>query len=533
MKKRTVWLIVLIIVLLATGGLAYRAMASNRAATTNDVQTASVQLGTLTATLDSAGTARSAQSATINWETSGRVGAITLKQGDPVKAGQELAAIDPTTLPSSVSSAQQNLIDAQQAMDDLLHSQTNIATAQQAVVDAQTTLDDLKASTGQDIGQAQLDLVNAQQALVDAQKNRQKMDYPHTTDQLVIQKAQAEYLLDKQATKDAQKAFDKVSHKKLTDPDRVNALNNLVNAQQKEAKALATYNWYILGYSDADKAQADAEVAAAQSALDKAQANYDTIKSGATPAAVALAEAKLADAQRAYDRVKNGPTQADIAAAQAKIDAAQETLDQAHLLAPFAGTITEVDVSTGDLVDQGQTAFRIDDLSSIYVDLQISEVDIQSLQIGQKVALTFDAIPDKTYNGVVSQIGIVGTVSQGVVNYPVTVRMTDADASVRPGMTAAVSIITNQHANVLMVPNQAVRNLSGQSTVTVLFEGQQISVPVTVGLTNDTMTEVSSDQLRQGDEVVLNVSSTSSSGLQNRSFGGGFGGPGVFFRGGQ
>jgi multidrug efflux pump subunit AcrA (membrane-fusion protein) len=105
---------------------------------------------------------------------------------------------------------------------------------------------------------------------------------------------------------------------------------------------------------------------------------------------------------------------------------------------------------------------------------------------------------------------MVGSVSQGIVNYPVTVRVTDADASILPGMTASVTIITDQVDDALLVPNKAIRTSSGQKSVTVLFEGQQISVPVMVGLTGSSMTEVISDQLREGDVVVLSGSTSSS-----------------------
>ena len=127
-----------------------------------------------------------------------------------------------------------------------------------------------------------------------------------------------------------------------------------------------------------------------------------------------------------------------------------------------------------------------------------------------------------------SAVGAVGAVSQGVVNYPVTVHITDADAELRPGMTAAVSIIVTQHDDVLYVPNRAIRTSGRDRIVTVLYEGEQISVVVTVGLTNDTVSEVSSDQLREGDVVVLTGSTSTSSGANNQNRGnpGGFGGPG-------
>ena len=102
-------------------------------------------------------------------------------------------------------------------------------------------------------------------------------------------------------------------------------------------------------------------------------------------------------------------------------------------------------------------------------------------------------------------MGTIGTSSQGVVNFPVTVQLTGADAQVKPGMSAAVSIDVAKDSNVLLVPNQAVRSLGTQHTVTVLYQGQLIPVSVTVGISNDTMTEITGGQLKEGDAVVQAV----------------------------
>jgi multidrug efflux pump subunit AcrA (membrane-fusion protein) len=145
-------------------------------------------------------------------------------------------------------------------------------------------------------------------------------------------------------------------------------------------------------------------------------------------------------------------------------------------------------------------------------------VDLASLKAGQPATLEFDAIADKVYNGEVTEIGMIGTVSNGVVNYQVTVHITDADEDIRPGMTASVTITVDQAEDVLTVPNKAIRTSGGQQTVTVLFEGQQIILPVTVGLVGDSLSEVASEQLREGDMVVINgtTSSTTSTSDQRR-----------------
>jgi HlyD family secretion protein len=509
-KKKRFLITGILVVALAAGGLYYRARASSQASESDSIQTATVERGSISTTLSSSGNTRSGQSATIVWQTSGKVEDITLQTGDLVQEDQVMATLDPNSLSNDMITAKQTLIDAKQALEDLLNSKLQQAQALQAVEDAQKALDSLQQTAAEDASQAQLVLANAQETLDDAQKTRAAMNYPHSSDKLVIEKAQTEYLLAKDAYKKALSEYKKYEKKKLTNPDRVRALNNLVSAKQTMQTAFATYNWYIQGYTDEDIAQADAELAVAKANLESAQADWDNLKNGSTTAAIELAQATLADAQREYDRVKDGPNQEDIDAAQAAVDAAQASLDHAQLLAPFSGTITEVDISTGDLVSSGDAAFRIDDLASIYIDLEVSEVDLSGLKVGQQATLEFDALPDKQYTGEVTEIGMVGSVSQGVVNFPVTVRVTDADENIRPGMTASVTILTDQADNVLVVPNKAIHTSNGQRTVTVLFEGQQITVPVTVGLVGDSTSEVTSDQLREGDTLVINGTTSTS-----------------------
>ena len=237
---------------------------------------------------------------------------------------------------------------------------------------------------------------------------------------------------------------------------------------------------------------------------------------------LAVAKSQLDDAQRQYDEVKNGIAAQDLAAAQAAVDAAQATVNEINLSAPISGTVTEVDTPAGSIVSSGTVGARIDDLSSYYVDMVVSEVDINKIQLGQPAQLTFVAVPNKTYNGKVTAIGTVGTSTQGVVNFPVTVQITDADSSVKPGMSALVSIQIASDSNVLLVPNQAVHTTGNQQTVTVLYQGQLIPVPVTVGISNNTTTEITGGKLQEGDAVVLN-STTGSQTTSGQSNGGGRG----------
>jgi HlyD family secretion protein len=138
------------------------------------------------------------------------------------------------------------------------------------------------------------------------------------------------------------------------------------------------------------------------------------------------------------------------------------------------------------------------------VDVQVSEVDINNVKLGQPVTLSFDAIQDKPYNGVVSQVAPVGDVVQGVVNFNVTVELTDADENVKPGMTAAVNIVVDQITDTLLVPNRAVRVVDGKQVVYILDNGQLKAVEIVLGASSDSQSAVVSGNLQAGDQIVLN-----------------------------
>jgi len=219
---------------------------------------------------------------------------------------------------------------------------------------------------------------------------------------------------------------------------------------------------------------------------------------------LALAEAKLEDARRAYERLLKGPDSDEVAAARARVAAAEATLNLAKLIAPFDGTVTQASPVIGDQVTPGTVGFRIDDLSSLLVDVQVSEVDINSVAVGQDATLAFDAILGKTYNGKVIEVGQAGDTLQGVVSFTVTVELTDADEQVKPGMTAAVNVIVEEVDGALLVPNRAVRLVDGERVVYILKDGLPERVKITLGASSDTMSVLTSGDLKEGDQIILN-----------------------------
>ena len=218
---------------------------------------------------------------------------------------------------------------------------------------------------------------------------------------------------------------------------------------------------------------------------------------------LALKKAKLDDAQREYDRLTSGNT-AEIAGAQSRVDAAQATLNLARVIAPFPGIVTESHPLPGDQVGAGATAFRLDNLSSLLVDVEVSEVDINTVTLGQPATLSFDAILNRDYHGEVVEVASVGNNVSGVVNFTVTVELTDADEFVKPGMTAAVNIVVKQENNVLLIPNRAVRLVDAERMVYVLVDGQPKPVRVELGSSSGIDSVLIAGDVKEGDPIILN-----------------------------
>jgi len=379
-------------------------------------QFATIGRGNLTATVGATGTVRARQTATLAWQTTGTVGTVKVQIGDPVQAEDVLATLTKASLSQNIILAEAELVSAQQALDDLLNSDTARA-------------------------QAWIALRAAEDAYEKAYDYRNYLNYP-------IRKT------------------------------RVDLVKQVTPYGVVDVPKTKTY-----------------KVAATEEEIDKADADLN------------LKEAQYEDAKRTYERLVDGPNKDDLTAAQARVDAAQATLNLARLTAPFAGTVTEAFPLPGDQVSVGTTAFRLDDLSSLLVDVELSEVDINSVAVGQEVTLSFDAILEKKYEGQVIKVAQAGTVVGGVVNFTVTVELTDADELVKPGMTAAVNIVVQEITDAILVPNRAVRLVDGERVVFVpVAEGKPEKVEILLGSSSDTMSVVIGGDLKEGDQIILNPS---------------------------
>lgn len=488
------------------------------------MQTVELTRGPLTVIIGATGTVRSNQQTKINWQTSGKVGDVLASLGQLVQADETLARLDPNTISQSIIQAQADLINAETALEDLKKPQPlKIAQAETALEQAQESLDTLLSPSESDLAQAELAIITARDAVTEAQKTVDKLDRPRYSTEL-LEQARASYLIAQAEVERMQGLYDNMGGDPETDAGKALALSNLAASKTKRDRALAAVNWYLGNPTDAEVAEKTTELLVAQGKLADALETLEKLKNP-KPTDIELAQAKVNDAQEALDQAKAGPSEDDLAVAQTRVTLAQAALEQSMLTAPFNGTITEISVMTGDMVSPGQTAFRLDDLSKLFVDLDVSEIDIAQIQVGQAVQVTFDAIPEKEYAGVVSSIGLVGTVAQSVVYFPVTVQLTDADAAVKPGMTAVANVIISQVEDVLQLPNRAIQSNEGERFVYVLRNNASEKVVIKVGMVSDTASEVLSDDLKEGDVILLGTpTTTNSSSFGPGSGGGPFGG---------
>lgn len=414
------------------------------------------------------------------WRASQAAAAVESLQTTPAENGELVASIGATGMVRT----QQSVILPWQTTGRVEEIFANVGDE----VNAGDKLAQLaQTSLPQAVITAQAELVNARKALDDLDAG---------ADTAVVNALQAVSTHTK-AVRNAQYQLDNFSVP--TEMQSMTAVEALQVMQVRLDEARAAFE-PVKYYSSGDERREDLK-----EQLDEAQADYDTaIRRLEYEYSLEVAQSNLNQALSDYEKWKNGPDPDEVAALEARIAAAEATLALASIEAPIDGVITLVDTQPGDQVTVGSPAFRVDDLSRLLVDLTISEVDINQIQPGQQVILSFDAVRGKEYHGVVTSVDQVGTLNQGAVEFAVEVELEDADQDVRPGMTAAVNVTVNQLIDVLLVPNRAVRFRDGESVVYVLKDGLPTPIEVELGASSDTSSQVIGGELKEGDLIVLN-----------------------------
>lgn len=197
----------------------------------------------------------------------------------------------------------------------------------------------------------------------------------------------------------------------------------------------------------------------------------------------------------------------------------QDTMNNYTITAPISGTIIEKDAKVGDAVKTGDTLCIVYDLSYLEMSINVDELQISSISVGQQVQITADAVPDKTYVGTVTRVSMKGASNGGTTTYPVSIRIDDTDG-LRPGMNANAEIVVAEANNALVVPNAAVvrgsyvlvtKDSPSAANADTAMEAPEgfVYVPVKTGVSDDDYTQIVSG-IQEGDTIGYDPSSVSS-----------------------
>jgi HlyD family secretion protein len=354
------------------------------------------------------------------------------------------------------------------------------------------------------VDQARATLNAAQASVVNAQAQMEKNKADVASAQAAVANARAAAVKAQSAVNDAKSKLDR----------RIQLVSSGVLSKEDGETAQSTYDQAVAQFD-----AADAQTTAAQDSVTSAQAQ------------VKVAETLITSAQ------------AQVKEDQAALEQCQADLDHTYIRAPVNGVVVARNIDVGQTVAaslQAPTLFQIaEDLTKMQVDTNVSEADVGRVQVGMPATFTVDAYPGRIFRGTVSSIREAPINVQNVITYDAVIAVGNPDLKLFPGMTANVKILVQQHDDVLKVPNAALRyrptvaqpvsnskrrGSANQQTLWVLDPANHPkAVPVALGITDGSYTEVSGGDLKQGDRVIVAaLSSKPASGSAGASpFGGG------------
>ncbi len=222
--------------------------------------------------------------------------------------------------------------------------------------------------------------------------------------------------------------------------------------------------------------------------------------------------------------------------AQTALNSAWLSYQQASstVYAPISGTVSGLSLQVGSVISSNNTSTTNNTQSSTKIanvkteappsiTVNISEIDIPKVKIGNRASITLDAFPDKTFTGKVISIDTNGTTTSGVTTYPTVILLDTDPTTILPNMAASANIITATKSDVLIVPSSAVTTQNGATVVQVMKNGVPQYTQVVTGISSDTQTEIVSG-VKEGDTVVTGTVSTATAATTGTSVFSTFGG---------
>ena len=506
-KKRKV--LALVLVIAVAGGAVIWHGKGQTASAVLEYQEAAVERRSITNSLTASGTLEPADSYTVNTLVSGEILSDTFEKGDEVEEGQLLYTIDSSNASSSLTQSQNSYSQAQ-------NSYSQAVDAKYPTADMSGTVSEIYVNEGDSVnaGTELLRIVADENMYIDF-----SFTYADSSDFYVGQSATvfidgfADTLIGTVTAVSNSSAA--VSTGVPLTTVRVTVANpGLLTSDYTASAVIGSYMSYgeapiKVGASSVITAEASGKIRGFDWLVG------DTISNGDRVCTIT------------GDSVDNSIESAQISVSNAatSLENAQENLEDYSITAPISGTVVTKTAKAGDNIEGGSsgTLCTIYDLSYLEMTMSIDELDISSVEVGQEVRITADAVEGTTYTGVVTEVSVAGTTSGGITTYPVTVRIDETDGLL-PGMNVDAEIVVSSADDVLSIPSAAVSRgdmvlvtADSPSAVNALDEEAPegyVYVPVETGVSDNSYIEILSG-LQEGDTVAYlqAVSSGSSEGM--------------------
>jgi len=457
-------------------------------------QLVTVVKGDLTVSVSGSGNIEVANEATLTFGSGGRVDKLNVEEGDVVSKGDVLARLDTSTLELAHTQATVALTQAQLAVTQ---AQLAEQTAEYNLKKTKDTKDALE-----------LALFNAQINTQTAKYNLEKTRDLYTWTDIKVAQADVdeseeylEYCIKKLyeylpiiLDEEGREVYPKIEDDFTEPPGYKVWQDRIIHAQSRLNSAKDRLEAMQSGRDTEETAIKRKQLEAAEMAEAQAEKNLNDLRED-----IAIQKLQLEAAKQATEQ-----TRQSVELAQQSLAEAQKQLDEATITAPFDGIVASADVEEGDTVLTTTTIIHLIDTTSMDLIVEIDEVDIPGVEVGQEVIIEIDALPDTIFRGTVAAVYPMPNSVGGVVLYDAKINLPAGESSgIKIGMSADADIIINERNNILLVPDRAIKQDSqGNQIVKVVVNEQTKERPVVIGISDGFETEIV-EGLNEGETVVL------------------------------
>lgn len=495
-----------IIALLGIVLVSYLVFFKSNASTEIRYITGTVAKGDIASSVSGSGQVKATDTVDINSKTSGTINYVAVKVGQEVREGALIASVDSRDAKIAVENAEISLAK--------LKKPSTLTTLQK-----ENSLSKSYNDGWNNISSFVIDMETVVAGINDLHGS----GYLSNQNKMLLSKTGKDKLdISENAYWDAKRSFDstvslyKTLSRTVSDSDKEKLINQAFTTSKIISNAVklsqASFDYAVNDLEDSDSTQAISTQSDLTTWKNSTNGYVDSI---------ALNLSNIKEYSQSLADTLAGADELDIRQAELNLETKRNAYNDLFIRAPFDGVIASIVAKVGQSASGSIGALIT---KQKLVTISLNEVDIAKIKLGQKATLTFDAISDLIITGKVVEIDSVGTVSQGVVTYNVSISLDVDDARVKPGMSVSATITTDMAPDVIIVPNNAVKTKNGTSYVEVFSRplisspGAQSStsevlptkVSVETGLVDDTSTEIISG-LKEGDIVVIKTVTTAAS----------------------